>query len=135
MELNKYGYPIWKDSKNFVHISQAEKHVVGRKLKEGEEVHHVDGDKFNFDKDNLIVLSREDHHKIERNMWEYKNIIVVHVIVILLSYIFLTSYLKTKNIYLISLTLLFLLFALVIPLFPRFLRKILFTLRILKKNN
>ena len=30
--------------------------------------------------------------------------IVVHVIVILLSYIFLTSYLKTKNIYLISLT-------------------------------
>jgi len=135
MELDQNGYPIWKDSKKLVHITQTEKYILKRELKWGEEVHHIDGDKLNFDIKNLIVLSKEDHKKIERNLWEYKNIVIIHFLIILSSYILLVAYLKYKNIYIISLTLFLLLFALIIPLFPKLLRKFLFKTGFLRKND
>ncbi|MFH1377025.1 MAG: HNH endonuclease [Candidatus Woesearchaeota archaeon] len=65
MEL-KEGYPVWKNSQEYVHKTQAEKHI--RKLEENEVVHHVDGDKLNFDKDNLIILSKNDHWKVSKRL-------------------------------------------------------------------
>ena len=135
MELDEKGYPIWKDSKKLLHRYVAEKLILRRELKGREVVHHVDGDKLNFHPNNLIVLnSKEDHEKIERDMWKYTNVMVVHFIVILYSYLFLVAYLYSKNIYLISATLFLLFIALIIPVFPKTLRKILFKLRILKKS-
>ncbi len=134
MELDKKGYPIWKDSREFVHRKQAEKYILKRKLKSNEEVHHIDGDKLNFDIENLIVLSKEDHMKIEKDLWGYKNIVILHFIVILSSYFLLVAYLNSKNIYLISATLFLLFVALMMPLFPRLLRRLLFKTGILSKH-
>lgn len=135
MELNGRGYPIYRDSKKVVHLYVAENYVIKRKLQDGEVVHHVDGDKKNFNPNNLIVLSRADHNKIERDMWKYTNVMIIHFIVILYSYLFLVGYLYSKNIYLISATLFLLFIALIIPLFPKTLRKFLFKTKILRKNN
>jgi len=71
MELRE-GYPVWKNSQEYVHKTQAEKHI--RKLKENEVVHHVDGDKLNFDKDNLIILSKNDHWKISKKLNKENNL-------------------------------------------------------------
>lgn len=35
---------------------------LGRKLKQGEVVHHKDGNKFNNDDDNLILLKNQSEH-------------------------------------------------------------------------
>lgn len=43
-----------------------EKHL-GRKLRRGEEVHHINGNKQNNDISNLIVLSKSDHSKLHNN--------------------------------------------------------------------
>lgn len=134
MELNEKGYPIWKDSGKLVHIYQAEKYIVKGRLNDNEVVHHVDGDKLNYDVDNLIILSREDHNKIEQDLWKYTNVMTLHFFVIFLSYAFLVSYLFNGGIYLISATLFLLLIALLIPFFPRTLRKFLFKTKILRKN-
>ena len=37
---------------------------LGRKLSYNEVVHHIDGDHFNNNKDNLIVLTRSEHNKL-----------------------------------------------------------------------
>ena len=71
MEL-KEGYPVWKNSQEYVHKTQVEKHI--RKLKENEVVHHVDGDKLNFDKDNLIILSKNDHWKVSKRLNKENNL-------------------------------------------------------------
>lgn len=133
MQLNEQRYPVWKDSGKPIHIYQVEK-KLGRKLQQYEVVHHVDGDKLNYDIDNLIVLSKEDHNKIEQDMWKYTNVMILDFFVIFLSYAFLVSYLFNKNIYLISLTLFLLLVAMIIPFFPKTLRKLLFKLGIIRKN-
>ena len=52
------GYPRWRDSDKLVHKS-----VVGR-VGEGKVVHHKDGDKGNFRKNNLIVMDRSSHSRL-----------------------------------------------------------------------
>ena len=128
MELNENGYPIWKKSKEFVH------NRIKKDIGYDEEIHHIDGDKLNFDGDNLIVVSREDHNKLQKSLWYNQNIIIIHLIIILFSYMSLVAYLGFKYLYYIILTLFLLLFALIIPAFPKTLRKLLFKMRILQKN-
>ncbi len=50
-----------------VHRMVAEE-MLGRRLLESEQVHHIDGDKSNNTPSNLIVLSREDHARIHAKM-------------------------------------------------------------------
>jgi len=59
------GYPVvYKDGRKIrEHRYVMEKHI-GRRLKASEEVHHLDGNKFNNDIDNLIILSKADHAKL-----------------------------------------------------------------------
>lgn len=44
------------------HIKMVEEHL-GRTLKKGECVHHIDGDKLNNDINNLDVMSKDEHNK------------------------------------------------------------------------
>ena len=57
------GYPRFKNSRRQVHRVVAE-NKIGRKLREYEVVHHRDGDKTNFRKENLRVTSRSHHSKM-----------------------------------------------------------------------
>ena len=57
------GYPRFKNSGIPVHRAVAE-NKIGRPLKSHEVVHHKDGDKSNFRKNNLRVTSRSHHAKI-----------------------------------------------------------------------
>jgi hypothetical protein len=38
--------------------------MIGRPLKRYEVVHHVDGDKTNFRRDNLRLMTRKEHFKL-----------------------------------------------------------------------
>jgi len=49
----------------YEHRWVAEK-MIGRQLKDGEVVHHVDGDRANNSPKNLIVMLKEDHDKLHR---------------------------------------------------------------------
>jgi hypothetical protein len=63
----KTGYPRWRDSHLLVHRTVA-------KPKEGEVVHHKDGNPHNFRKDNLVNMSRSEHAKLhakkKRSFWD-----------------------------------------------------------------
>ena len=61
--LDSKSYPRFKNSGKPVHQAVAE-NKVGRKLRDHEVVHHKDGDKTNFRKENLRVTSRSHHSKI-----------------------------------------------------------------------
>ena len=58
------GYPRWRDSDELVHRNVAE-NKIGRPLRSHEVVHHQDGDKGNFRNENLSVMSRSFHSKLE----------------------------------------------------------------------
>ena len=60
-----YKYEYKDGSKQFEHRRIAEL-KIGRKLRKGEIVHHMDGNKLNNDPDNLVVLSRADHGRIHQ---------------------------------------------------------------------
>ncbi len=135
MELDEKGYPIWKDSKKLVHRTQVEKHILRGKLNQNEIVHHVDGDKLNYNTDNLVVLSRQDHEKIERTRWEFANLIIAYWLIMFIAYFLSMAYMRTHNIVYFSIVMFLILIALfVLPLTPKLLRKILFKSRILEKN-
>ena len=51
---DKKDYPRWNDSNGLVHRNVA--HAPSGKV-----VHHIDGDKSNFRKSNLHVISRSEH--------------------------------------------------------------------------
>lgn len=59
------GYPRSKSTGKLIHRSVAEK-KIGRPLREHEVVHHKDGDKANFRRDNLRVTSRSYHSKLHK---------------------------------------------------------------------
>ncbi len=57
------GYPRWKDSKTLVHRTVAS-NMVGGYIFPGYVVHHIDGNKSNFRKNNLYIMSRSNHAKL-----------------------------------------------------------------------
>jgi hypothetical protein len=60
--IDKNGYRKFLDSRRFVHRWVMEK-KLGRKLRLGEVVHHINGDKLDNDPVNLMVFgSQEEHH-------------------------------------------------------------------------
>ena len=46
--------------------------MLGRKLNENEIVHHIDENKQNNSKDNLIVMTREEHAKLHHTKYSNK---------------------------------------------------------------
>jgi len=63
----------WSDGRVYTHILIAEK-KLGRELKEGEVVHHIDGNKLNNDPDNLMVfISDADHKSFHAGADAYQN--------------------------------------------------------------
>ena len=58
--VDQNGYPRWKDSGKLVHRTMAAIKVGGRIFR-GMIVHHIDGNKMNFRKSNLWILSRSAH--------------------------------------------------------------------------
>lgn len=64
---NKYydskGYPRWKNTGILVHRTVAE-NKVGGIIFPGMVVHHIDGNKANFRKSNLWIMSRSAHSKL-----------------------------------------------------------------------
>ena len=57
------GYARFRSNKKLVHRVVMEK-IIGRPLREDERVHHIDGDKMNFRRRNLQLVSKKDHFKI-----------------------------------------------------------------------
>ncbi len=60
--IDKKGYPRWRDSKKLVHRTVAANKVGGR-IFSGMVVHHIDGNKRNFRKSNLWVMTRIAHSR------------------------------------------------------------------------
>jgi len=60
--------------RGYIFIGHKRKHQelmekkLGRRLKKGEVVHHIDGDKLNNNLDNLVVMSRSEHMKLHTNL-------------------------------------------------------------------
>jgi len=133
MERNSKGYPIYKDSKNIVHLYYAKK-KLNRSLSSNEEVHHIDGDKDNFNPTNLLVLSREDHLNLEREIRIWKNLDIGSTLITFLSLIFFILYSIMQNTFLLTSISLLLVVALLMRFFPEKLRKFLFWYGLLKKH-
>ena len=70
MDKNRYdlenGYLVFKDSRRLVHRWVAEQ-KYGKENLINKEVHHIDQDKRNNDKSNLIALSKEDHYYLTQH--------------------------------------------------------------------
>jgi len=62
-EINESGYKVFSTTKKPVHIWVAEEEH-GKENVGGNEVHHLDQDKLNNKRENLIVLMKKDHYKI-----------------------------------------------------------------------
>ena len=67
--VNSGGYRQFKDKKTgkwvLTHRRVAEK-KVGGKIYAGRAVHHIDGDKTNNKRSNLLVVSKEAHRRIHK---------------------------------------------------------------------
>ncbi len=72
LKKNQNGYPLTKRG-DLMHRKVAE-NKVGRKLRDDEVVHHQDGDKTNFRKKNLSVMSRSFHSTLESKMRKKKGL-------------------------------------------------------------
>ena len=59
---DKKGYKRFSDSDRLVHRWVAEK-KIGGKIGRGRVVHHIDGDKGNFRKDNVWVKDNRQHSR------------------------------------------------------------------------
>jgi hypothetical protein len=60
---DKNGYPRWSDSGGLVHRTVAS-NMIGGSIGKGRVVHHKDGDKSNFRRSNLSVMSRSSHSSL-----------------------------------------------------------------------
>jgi hypothetical protein len=60
---DKKGYPRWRNSHKLVHRTVAS-NKIGGSIGRGRVVHHRDGNKMNFRKSNLTVMSRSDHSSL-----------------------------------------------------------------------
>jgi len=72
--ITKAGYIVrYVSPKKYVldHRYIIEKEL-GRKLSSNEDVHHIDGDKTNNSFENLMILSRQEHLKLEHRTGNYK---------------------------------------------------------------
>jgi hypothetical protein len=67
---DKKGYPRWKDSGGLVHRSVAS-NMLGGPIGKGRVVHHNDGNKSNFRKSNLTVMSRRNHSSLHAKKKHY----------------------------------------------------------------
>ena len=62
--MNNMGYEYFYDKKKvFIHRQVAEE-IIGRKLEKDEVVHHLDGNKLNNNRRNIVVLLRADHARL-----------------------------------------------------------------------
>lgn len=66
---DKKGYPRSKSTGKLIHRDVARK-MIERPLRKDEVVHHKDGNKSNFRRKNLRVMSRSHHSKIH-NKFDY----------------------------------------------------------------
>ena len=57
------GYPRWRDTGRLVHRTVAAKKVGGRIFRDMV-VHHRDGNKKNFKKSNLVIMSKSRHSRL-----------------------------------------------------------------------
>lgn len=64
--IDRNGYPRWKNTGILVHRIVAA-NLIGGKLFPGMIVHHIDGDKLNFRKNNLSIMSRSAHSRLHAN--------------------------------------------------------------------
>ena len=60
--IDAKGYPRWKNNKKLVHRDVAKK-MVGGYIFPKMVVHHIDGNKLNFRKNNLWIMSRSSHSR------------------------------------------------------------------------
>jgi hypothetical protein len=68
---DKKGYPRWSDSGKLVHRTVAS-NMIGGHIGKGRVVHHKDGNKSNFRKSNLTVMSKSAHsllHAKKKRSW------------------------------------------------------------------
>ena len=56
-------------------------------MREGYQVHHVDGDKLNYHPNNLIILSWQDHKKISKRLNKENNLNKANLLIFLLAFI------------------------------------------------
>lgn len=69
---NEHGYILVGNS-DYEHRAKIEK-LVGRKLLPEEEVHHINGKKWDNRKSNLALMTKENHQKWHQRLsWMYEN--------------------------------------------------------------
>jgi hypothetical protein len=68
--IDNNGYRRFKDSNKLVHRYVMEK-KLGRKLKYGEIVHHIDRNKLNNLPENLEVFANQDEHQEHHNKTDW----------------------------------------------------------------
>ena len=66
--VDEKGYRRFVDSGNFVHRWVAETYVIHRRLRPGEVVHHIDGNKQNNSPENLEVMDWTEHNDLHEEI-------------------------------------------------------------------
>jgi hypothetical protein len=61
--IDRKGYPRWNNTGILVHRTVAQ-NLLGEPIPVGMVVHHIDGNKQNFRKTNLAIMSRGAHYKL-----------------------------------------------------------------------
>jgi len=95
--INEDGYRVFDDSGKYVHRWVAKK-KYGDNI-DGKEIHHIDGDKTNNEKSNLILLEKEDHYYLTKyeNRKKFIASIIVGLAVFYLIIINLLNYTSILN--------------------------------------